>query len=268
MFKITEFSKIVQVSRRLLQYYDDIGLFAPAYTDPHTGYRFYTADQLPAIARILALKDLGLSLDQIRRMTHADLEPSEIRGMLALKRAQLEQAVRDDLYRLWNVELRLKQLESLHTPYNIVLKSIPAQPYWSLRRQLTTEADMGQFFFEVYAAAPHPPYLAIVHAPVYEQDFYDLEVGFTGEGVHLTDLLIPAQGRLTYRELEAVAEMVTLTHEGAGHPGLYQALGVWMETHGYGIAGPEREVFWQLGSPDHPEQHIVEIQIPVTRSAT
>jgi DNA-binding transcriptional MerR regulator len=63
MFLIGEFSKIARVSKRLLQYYDEIDLFKPAYTDPQTEYRYYSAKQLPTLNRILALKELGLSLD-------------------------------------------------------------------------------------------------------------------------------------------------------------------------------------------------------------
>jgi DNA-binding transcriptional MerR regulator len=62
MFKIGDFSKIARVSTRLLRYYDSIGLLSPGRTDPTTGYRYYMADQLARLNRILALKELGLSL--------------------------------------------------------------------------------------------------------------------------------------------------------------------------------------------------------------
>jgi DNA-binding transcriptional MerR regulator len=62
MFLTWEFSQISRVSKRLLQYYDEIGLLKPARVDPHTGYRYYSAKQLPHLNRILALKDLGLTL--------------------------------------------------------------------------------------------------------------------------------------------------------------------------------------------------------------
>lgn len=64
MFRIGEFSKIAQVSGRLLRYYDKIDLLSPEHTDPQTGYRYYSAKQLPRLNQILALKDLGLSLEQ------------------------------------------------------------------------------------------------------------------------------------------------------------------------------------------------------------
>ena len=61
MYSIGEYSKIAQVSKRLLRYYDEIGLFQPIKVEPTSGHRYYSASQLPALNRILALKELGLS---------------------------------------------------------------------------------------------------------------------------------------------------------------------------------------------------------------
>jgi len=63
MFKIGEFSKLSQVTVKTLRYYDEIGLLKPAEVDRFTSYRYYSVDQLPRLNRILALKDLGLSLE-------------------------------------------------------------------------------------------------------------------------------------------------------------------------------------------------------------
>jgi DNA-binding transcriptional MerR regulator len=67
MFKIGEFSKFSQVTVKTLRYYDQIGLLKPAEVDRFTGYRYYSVDQLPRLNRILALKDLGLSLTGANR---------------------------------------------------------------------------------------------------------------------------------------------------------------------------------------------------------
>lgn len=61
MFRIGEFSKFAQVPGRLLRYYDQIGLLNPITIDPQTGYRYYSATQLPRLNQILTLKELGLT---------------------------------------------------------------------------------------------------------------------------------------------------------------------------------------------------------------
>jgi DNA-binding transcriptional MerR regulator len=68
MLKIGEFSKLSRVSVKALRHYDEIGLLRPVQVDPSTGYRFYGHEQLPRLDRILALRDLGFSLEQIGQM--------------------------------------------------------------------------------------------------------------------------------------------------------------------------------------------------------
>lgn len=63
MFKIGEFSRLSRVSVRMLRHYDQLGLLTPSQTDSFTGYRYYSANQLPRLNRILALRDLGFSLE-------------------------------------------------------------------------------------------------------------------------------------------------------------------------------------------------------------
>ena len=91
MFRIGDFSRLTRVSLKTLRHYDAIGLFKPAYVDPFTDYRYYTFDQLPRLNRILALKGLGFSLEYIRQMLDDDLSVNALRGMLQLRRMQLEQ---------------------------------------------------------------------------------------------------------------------------------------------------------------------------------
>src|SRR5215831_10380752 len=127
MFLIGEFSQISRVSKRLLQYYDEIGLLKPARVDPYTGYRYYSAMQLPRLNRILALKDLGLTLDHIAAMMQADVSDEEIHGMLLMKKAELEQTLQEDMHRLRRVEARIQQNRLTDEALDVVIKSIPTQ---------------------------------------------------------------------------------------------------------------------------------------------
>ena len=100
MFKIGEFSKLSHVTVKTLRYYDQIGLLTPAEVDRWTSYRYYSASQLPRLNRILALKDLGLSLDQIARLLDDDLPLDQIRGMLRLKQVELQEQLEEEQTRL------------------------------------------------------------------------------------------------------------------------------------------------------------------------
>ena len=96
---------------KTLRYYDELGLLKPVEVDRFTGYRYYSADQLPRLNRILALKDLGLSLEQIARLLNDELTVEQMRGMLRLKQIEAQERVRDEQERLARVEVRLRQIE-------------------------------------------------------------------------------------------------------------------------------------------------------------
>ena len=66
MLKIGDFSKLSRVSIRILRHYDEIGLLRSIKVDPDTGYRYYGESQLPIVAKIASLKDMGFGLSDIR----------------------------------------------------------------------------------------------------------------------------------------------------------------------------------------------------------
>src|SRR5260221_62540 len=187
MFRIGEFSHIAQVSGRLLRYYDEIGLLSPEYTDPQTGYRYYSAEQLPRLNRILVLKELGLGLDQIARLLGQHTFSEEIRGMLLLRKAQITQAMQDDLAQLRLVEARLDQIDAFgQTPVlDVVMKAVPPQRYLALREVFPDVAAVRRLVIQMTAIVPHKmlssslSHIAfVIHSQVFDPDALDFEVGY------------------------------------------------------------------------------------------
>src|SRR5690349_13192442 len=132
MLKIGEFSRLSQVTVKTLHHYDEIGLLKPAQVDPFTDYRYYTLDQLPRIHSIMALKELGLSLEEIAQLLLEDLAPEQIRGMFRLKQAESQQRVREEQVRLAQIAFRLRQLEQegMMQTVDIVIKKV--EPFYAL----------------------------------------------------------------------------------------------------------------------------------------
>src|ERR1700733_3888407 len=127
MFSIGEFARLGGVSARTLRHYDEIGLLRPATVDPDTGYRGYSAAQLGQLNRIMALKELGLSLTQVRQLL-VGITLDELRGMLALRRAELEHEVNQRRSQLLGIEARLRSTarEDGMPADDIVSKVVPA----------------------------------------------------------------------------------------------------------------------------------------------
>ena len=189
MFRIGEFSRIARVSTRLLRYYDSIGLFTPGRIDPATGYRFYLADQLAQLNRILALKGLGLSLEQVARMLDEKITAGEIRGMLALKKAELERTLSEEAEQLRQVESRLRQIEEQGSlaDYDVVVKSAEAQPFLSVRQTFPgmggAVAMLGNVVRTVTARVPSASRdsVVVVAYSDFDDEALDLEIGFQPE---------------------------------------------------------------------------------------
>jgi DNA-binding transcriptional MerR regulator len=269
MFKIGDFSKVAQVSGRLLRYYDEIELFKPVYTDTTTGYRYYTAEQLPSLNRILALKNLGLSLDQIARMVQDNISTDEIRGMLLLKKSQIEQNLREEFFRLQAVESRLRQIDQAGSwsDLPVAVKNIPPQPFLSSRNRDIGSMGFYKFYDEVMhtlSSSNTKTYgtcICVTHAM---EDVMDLELGFVVQDNATTALALPNNPDMELGILEG-AQMATLVHVGNWVTGLesYQALGVWVEQSGYRIVGAGREVFIEVKLEEDSDENIYEIQFPI-----
>ena len=155
MYSIGEYARIAQVSKRLLRYYDEIGLFQPVKIDRESGHRYYSASQLSELNRILALKDLGISLNQIQRFVRDDISPVEIQGMLSLKKAELEQQVLSELQRLRTIETRLKQIQNRDSLVkDVIVKDVPQQRLIGLRKVLPTDDSGEELFGSLIHALP------------------------------------------------------------------------------------------------------------------
>ena len=65
LFPIGEVSKLFHISVSSLRHYEALGLVTPEYTDPHTGYRYYSVRQFELFNTIRYLRALDLPLTEI-----------------------------------------------------------------------------------------------------------------------------------------------------------------------------------------------------------
>lgn len=90
-FRITEFARLAKTSRKTLQYYDELGLFRPAYV-AENGYRCYSLHQLDRLALIAVLRDTGLPLKEIRSYLSCG-SGDRLEGLLEAQRAEVERMI-------------------------------------------------------------------------------------------------------------------------------------------------------------------------------
>jgi DNA-binding transcriptional MerR regulator len=171
---------------KTLRYYDELGLLKPVEVDRFTGYRYYSADQLPRLNRILALKDLGLSLEQIARLLNEKLTVEQMRGMLRLKQIEAHARVRDEQERLARMETRLRQIEEegKMPTYEVVVKKVPALRVASIRDTIPAYSQQQQLWHELDAYLTHQrlhvtrPCFALYHDTEYRERAVDAQVCF------------------------------------------------------------------------------------------
>jgi DNA-binding transcriptional MerR regulator len=269
MLKIGDFSRLGQVSVDTLRHYDTLGLLKPMEVDPLTGYRYYSFHQLGKLNRILALKDLGLSLEQIAPMLEGDVSAEQLKGMLKLKRAEIEEHIDSEHERLARVEARMKQIESeSHLPsHDVVIKNVRPQLVASIRRVIPTYGEVNRLFEELL------DYLAPYDVPQWRALTIWRDEGYRDKDID-TEAAITLKTRVPETVTVKVYDlpggmMASVVHNGPYNK-LYQAhntINAWIETNGYCINGPARDLYHYAQAPlrDDDETYVTEIQVPVEK---
>jgi DNA-binding transcriptional MerR regulator len=272
MLGIGDFARHGRVSVRMLRHYDAIGLLRPAYVDQVTGYRSYDAGQLSQLNRIVALKGLGFTLQQVRFILDDEVSVEELRGMLRLRQAELQSQIATDTARLAQVEARLRiiEREGEMPADDVQIKRIPGIRV----AELTATATAASF---------EPESIAPVIGPLYNELRTRLDrAGLTtagpgvayyedspdGDGV-LVNAAIPVDADpgedhdFVIVDLPEIEQAATIMHRGAMDDVMptIQALARWIHANGYRSVGYNRELYIELG--ENRDAWVTELQEPI-----
>lgn len=261
----------------MLRHYDKLGLLMPNEVDEWTGYRYYTIDQLSRLHRIIALKELGLSLQQVGELLDGREMPSaeNLRGMLQLKQAELQREMEEMQHRLVTVESRLLRIEQegKPSPYEIVVKSIEPQPIASIRITVPDMRDMGQYCASTYRELykridnarikPAGSSMILYHAEDYRETDIEVETSVCVSG----SLLDGEYDGLRLRELPTYERVAALIYEGPLNEMGRAILSLldWVGRNNHAPTGPLREI--HVGGLIHrtveETNTVVELQLPI-----
>jgi DNA-binding transcriptional MerR regulator len=273
MLSIGEFARLAQISPRMLRHYDEIGLLRPERIDPHSGYRLYAANQLSRLHRLLALRDLGFTLEQVGELLVGDDPPVEqLRGMLRLRRSQIEQHVADEQARLRRVEAHLRILEGsiVMSTLDVVVKTTdPVR----IAERFGVAAGFGDHLKPLFEqlvrevldhlamSGAHPGIMvAWYEEPDDDDGSVVLHVGFDvgdqsvsdGDGVGVAVVDLPS------------IKVASVVHRGTMDDieSVYEGLVRWIDDSGFQLAGRSRELYHEWDDA-RPDRSVTELQMPI-----
>lgn len=276
MFKIGDFSRLTRVSMKALRHYDEIGLFKPAQVDRFTGYRYYTYDQLPRLNRILVLKGFGFSLEEIRQMLDGDLDSGELRGMLRLRRAQVERQAEEALETLRQIEIRLRQIEQegKMPQIDVLLKQVEPLTIVGAREIVPSPAQMRDRCIALNNRA-----CELIESARLKTDGISFALYYSSEengiDVEMAYIVEPPQTAPASSDKARVHTLPAATVAYAVYNGSYDDFGAvgqvhgalhrWIDENGYRMAGATREFYLRPPASPTNSVGVMEIQYPVEK---
>lgn len=267
MFRIGEFSKLTQVSVRMLRYYDEAGLLKPAEVDRWTGHRLYSVEQIPRLDRIRYLRDSGFLISEIALAL--EMDDHALLVSLDKKCLEIEQAIQKEQERLLKIAVAKEEIQGskseLH--YHISMKSIPACQVLSLRRTVPTYYSEGDLWKELSAFAEKEEIeissdtFTIYHDTEYREQDVDMEicapVKKAGENrepfcFRMTEAVPAMASTMVYGEFSNIKEA-------------YLAFAKWLQKNSnYQMSAPVRQIVHRgPWNENAPAKYLTELQIPV-----
>ena len=233
---IGDFSRMTFLSVKALRHYHEVGLLPPAEIDPATGYRRYEAAQVPAAQVIRRLRELGMSLGDVR----AVIEAPDVRARNAAIGAHLRRMEGElEQTRATVKSLRLLLDETAPAPIAISYRIDEPSRALAIRAEIAHD-DMFSWldnaFAELHAAVKQRTAAdgALFSGELMEDEFGEIVALVPGAG--------EAGGRVHALDLPRV-EYAVAVHAGPLEEvdRTYAALGTVVAERAIGVQGPLRE---------------------------
>lgn len=260
MLNIGDFARFAGVSVRMLRHYDALGLLTPTEVDPFTGYRRYDESLLRRAHQLVALKELGFSLEVVGELL--DGPPDLLALRLKQRRAELADQIAADRTRLDEVERRLRLMEGHVMEMNYTEEPLPELEVTQLVATAAEQPEIGDLI--------GPMFDRLAQAAVAQDIAVDPSIGWYDigdEGIRFAACL-PAGITLDGAEqatLESEPRAVCATYVGpiAGIGEAWQQFGAHLAARGLHAAGVCREVYGPVPADPIHGDWTIELQQPV-----
>ncbi|MEW9122213.1 MAG: MerR family transcriptional regulator [Thermotaleaceae bacterium] len=268
MYRIGEFSKMTKTTIKTLRYYDEMGLLKPAFVDAETGYRFYTTKQLVPLHYIIALRQVGVSIEEISLIVSGQ----SFHEILEKRRREIILEIDSSKDRLSRIEFILsgKEEESFMN-YGAIIKELPECIVYSKKM---TVPNYDAYFEvipaigeEVKKANPNlkcsvPEYCFIVYLDG-EYREKDIHIEFC----EAVEAFGAETGDIKFKKMDSVTA-VSVMHKGS-YSELSKAYAYafkWIEENEYkAIDNPRESYIDGIWNKEDQADWLTELQIPVVK---
>ena len=264
MYRIGEFSELSKTTIKTLRYYEKEGLLIPAHVDQDTGYRFYETSQLPELAKIISLRQIGLSISNIKNI----LDGGSLEQILKLRKQELETEISLSSNQLLQIN---NLLEGKSMEKEVILKELPSYTIYYKEGVVKDFDEIVKFILQsageckstnpnIKCVEPDYCYISYLDGEYKEKD---IKIRYAQA---VTEMGTPSE-TIKFEKLNPV-KAACIYHKGAYNNlrESYSFLLKWVEENGYEIVEPIRERYidgmWNKGSE---EEWLTEIQIPVRK---
>lgn len=272
MFRIGEFSRLCQVSVRMLRYYDETGLLKPSVIDRVTGYRLYSAEQIEALHKIIFLRDTGFNISEIDAALK-NWDNSFIIELLEKKQMEVLETIRAHKKRIQKIEIAINDIkeEKISIHYNVLLKSIPAYKVLSLRRVIPNYFHEGLLWKELTRNIESEN-IEIPQKSLNFAIYHDVEDKDTDVDVEVCVAVnkeYQSSNGFVYREAAEIDNAACIMVNGPFEniSAAYKSFVDWLLEHNqYRMTGQNRQICHRgPWNEEDPEKYLIELQIPVEK---
>lgn len=272
MFRIGEFSKMCKITIKSLRYYDEVGLLKPEYIDPFTNYRFYTTNQILELHHIQSLRQIGLSISEIRLLQKEEDKTNDI---LHRRRIELLNELNERQDQLSRLNFMLQhQKEDFIMNYTATIKQLPDCIVYS--KQLT--APNYNSYFQLIPAIGEqlkakypdlkcsvPEYCYIVYL---DGEYREKDINI--EYCEAVTELRPDFDDIVFKRVEPVT-CLSVMHKGpySNLKDAYAFAMKWIKENGYSMSQNARESYIDgIWNKDNEADWLTELQFPIVKIDT
>lgn len=264
MYRIGIFSKLAKVTVKALRYYDEVGLLKPDFVDDETGYRMYSTAQLLPLQRIAALRQAGLSIEEVS----AILSGQDGTDLFQKRHTELRRELSEAQGRLNRLESILNQ-EDIFMKYQATIRDIPGYTVFYKEGMVPTYADLGTFIPQAEAECTSAnPNLKRIEPAYCFVSYVDKQYKERDVGLVYTQAVEKAgkeTDTIKFKTIPAV-QAVCVYHKGSPSAlgDAYAFAMNWLEQNGYQVVDEARECYIDgMWNKDDPADWLTELQFPV-----